>query len=633
MTPTITSIWMFVEQNMILALTLIWMLVIALGFVFYSFREAHFLLKYRGKIVPYQELADALEKGDNESLKAYSDLALKCFVFNSTEVAIDNVAVSQKKLVLRDEIYNLIPERYISNYKFLPALLTTAGVLGTFVGISVALMGLGDISDTDKLLTAAVGLMAGMKTAFWTSVVGMATSLLFMLGLNRTNQKADQAWFALEETLIRIAAVPSQAELALGESSENRFYEKQLDVLERISHSSSDSQLMISRIAANTDKNSPEKISALIGEVVKRALNEAVVPVLEQHTLEIHNSFDKQREEFKRELFSPLAEQLNRLNSFNDRIVSSLDLLKSELVDLAQNLNQTTDVLKRFQQDTMGELLEFAKNLEVIFDDFKGSIQSTMTDITERMDRSFDIAEKGMEKQRIAFEEAAGRVATAFESQASQLELLGEKAKELMESAGQNLAEGLADLDDKIQAMSQATQVELERFRQDYQENLQQFFASQANLLEESLGQQRDGLAKVVEDFKSVFVEEHEKRLAQYAGIHSAEQSLKELLELIKATEASSVTQVAELSKNLGSQVSIMTKEYKEANASFKNLIQDMPKAMEAWFEQAAKTQNEYFSNFDDSSSKVFGHLAEIAQVLYEAASHKNQVDQVTSNI
>ena len=58
--------------------------------------------------------------------------------------------------------------------KLLPGILLTLGMLGTFFGISYGLLKV-DFLDT----TSIPALLVGMKTAFWSSVVGMVFSLFF----------------------------------------------------------------------------------------------------------------------------------------------------------------------------------------------------------------------------------------------------------------------------------------------------------------------------------------------------------------------------------------------------------------------------------------------------------------------
>ena len=59
--------------------------------------------------------------------------------------------------------------------KDLPGILLSLGVLGTFAGICYALFQM-DINETTESIPA---LLNGMKTAFWSSVLGMTGSIFY----------------------------------------------------------------------------------------------------------------------------------------------------------------------------------------------------------------------------------------------------------------------------------------------------------------------------------------------------------------------------------------------------------------------------------------------------------------------
>ena len=52
-----------------------------------------------------------------------------------------------------------------------PGLMTTLGILGTFVGITIAIYGLDFTSD--EITDSVTGLINGMRVAFVTSVLGL----------------------------------------------------------------------------------------------------------------------------------------------------------------------------------------------------------------------------------------------------------------------------------------------------------------------------------------------------------------------------------------------------------------------------------------------------------------------------
>ena len=75
-----------------------------------------------------------------------------------------------------------------------PGVMTSLGILGTFLGLVMGLSGLSLTgADTEVVLTAMDQLIRGMSTAFLTSIVGVCGSLLFNLLNNRATDKCQKA--------------------------------------------------------------------------------------------------------------------------------------------------------------------------------------------------------------------------------------------------------------------------------------------------------------------------------------------------------------------------------------------------------------------------------------------------------
>ena len=62
----------------------------------------------------------------------------------------------------------------------IPNILTSIGILGTFVGLSIAIINFNSVSS-DSIRDSINILLQGMGTAFFTSVAGMTASSLFLL--------------------------------------------------------------------------------------------------------------------------------------------------------------------------------------------------------------------------------------------------------------------------------------------------------------------------------------------------------------------------------------------------------------------------------------------------------------------
>ena len=70
--------------------------------------------------------------------------------------------------------------------ELIPNLLTSLGILGTFMGLSRGLSSL-NFADSAQLIQGIPDLLSGMRFAFGTSVAGISCSLVFNM-LNRISQ-------------------------------------------------------------------------------------------------------------------------------------------------------------------------------------------------------------------------------------------------------------------------------------------------------------------------------------------------------------------------------------------------------------------------------------------------------------
>ena len=64
----------------------------------------------------------------------------------------------------------------------MPGILVAAGILGTFIGLVFSLPALAEIEGQDSLRNLISPVLAGMRLAFSTSIVGISTSILFIVG-------------------------------------------------------------------------------------------------------------------------------------------------------------------------------------------------------------------------------------------------------------------------------------------------------------------------------------------------------------------------------------------------------------------------------------------------------------------
>jgi uncharacterized protein YoxC len=160
----------------------------------------------------------------------------------------------------------------------------------------------------------------------------------------------------------------------------------------------------------------------------------------------------------------------------------------------------------------------------------------------------------------------------------------------------------------------------------EYQENMSHFFSQQENLLEQTLGKQREGLAGVVTDFRQVFEDEHKMRREQFSAVTSQYVQLQEgvalvqeLVEAVGMNKSAAFDQLNDTARSVSAQVGKLRQSYDEAAERFNKMTEQMPEAMSQYFEVARNGNDRFFEQFDDSAAKVHGKLAEAASLLVTA--------------
>ena len=208
-----------------------------------------------------------------------------------------------------------------------PSILISLGILGTFLGLSVAILQF-DHSSSDTIRTSINSLLSGMGTAFFTSVFGMLFSVVFLL-LERTRYN---------DLCNAVDSLCERTDQAYRQSSE-QFFDKRL---EKISGQISGLQLSF---GDNLDKVFDEKVTPVMTDISKKLENPAQAVV------------DGLIEEF-RNLTSGLSDALtekvnNKMNDLLEQFILATDAMKEVPVSID---TATTNLLK-----ASGESIESQK--------------------------------------------------------------------------------------------------------------------------------------------------------------------------------------------------------------------------------------------------------------------------------
>jgi len=559
-----------------------------------------------------------------------------------------------------------------SNLRFVGTLCTSIGVLGTFYGIQVGIsdIPLNNLNNTESLLLGVTGLLDGMKTAFSTSLMGLGTGSLFTLILFVTDSIRQSQHDKISRILhkITITGKDSQQESAssLKEIAESF---KQFDFTGNLRASQA-----LEKVAKSLDaKVIGEEVGNAVSFQLDRTIESKLTPVFDNISItqvrltEIttiqKDVLESLIDEMKTQLIIPVCKRLEQSADLTLQASQAVTRLNNELGGISQKLADSITTIQQFQKETLTELNNFANSLSSTLGDFqtetKGVLEQTAVSINHAVAESF----KGMEVQRQSFESSASQAANtfrgiredleqslltqseqqqrlfdgirsrlieilkqsnqSFQAQTHTLETVGQKASVLMDNARNNLEKTLINIDETLQNTRLTVQEELGTFREQYQDSLTQFFNEQNQLLEGTLGKQRDALSEVINDLRSAFAEETQRRemlmndlnntMAQVGqSIQQVNQSsidtqnrvqdIQKLTAAMGLNSAERLSQLQELSRNIGT-----------TTQDFNNLLHNWQNHLNNYMKTSTQWQTKFFEEADSSIAQICSKLLESA--------------------
>ncbi|WP_418642399.1 chemotaxis protein [Vibrio chaetopteri] len=579
----------------------------------------------------------------------------------------------------KSPLSHMLPSCDSTRYKLVPALLTSIGITGTFLGITLGLSQFSMAGDSKALLSSAAELLEGMKTAFYTSLAGLSSSAVFMALMKMSSSRLSKAQGAFLKAISSqyFEASPVHYLKNMSNEGQQEVVAAQLrsaSAIESMSQQFRDTAASLNNLGDSFDGNA---IAEKVSEAVKGSIEDQLTPAMQAIRGELSALRDikeqSQKElvellvdKMKSELIDPVSEELKKTSEAVSQSNEVSAQLNANVEKVVTSTAQTVETINEFQKDTMDKLQQFAESLKQILASFKDDTQGAMSTIAKEVQTLLDGASKGLEEQRDAFELSAGRASAAFEGiktsmdgalnerqqkekalfdgvetrinaliegssaafkqQTDVLEAVGEQASSLMTSAKQELESGLGDIDDKVKSMSTTVQKELEAFRLQYQQNLTSYFEQQNSLLEGSLSKQRNGLNEVVENFRKVFESEYQARhnllqelTAQYQKLEASAQTVERVAKAIGLNEASRMAELQDAAQTMGRQIALLKKEYATASASFTDVTENLPKAMDEYFSRANESFETFFNDFDQSASTIHNKLSQAAGYLINA--------------
>lgn len=336
-------------------------------------------------------------------------------------------------------------------------------------------------------------------------------------------------------------------------------------------------------------------------------------------------TFRQVREDLVSSLEAQSAAQRHMLQEVNGQ-------MGAVLADANQAFRGTTDAIRQAveagvesmeaQREAFGESAADARDtFRGIREELEAALRTQAALEAERLD-----AQQGRTRELL------DRVEASFQEQMRTLSGVGGEAAALMNSARENLVAGLSDIQAMMGRTSETVRQELENFRVNYQGALTDFFNEQNNLLEGTLGEQREGLAAVVLDLQRTFRDEAQGRARMSAEVDAAAGQLLGTLERLEQfsaavglTTGERVLGLQELARETGQQA-------RRVEDAYRGLVGQVQQAMDASNEQLSRylahgesREKQFFSSYDEAVAKLTDGLMEVAEYLAQAEEHRRE--------
>ncbi len=471
--------------------------------------------------------------------------------------------------------------------EYAPTLLTTLGILGTFMGVVIGLLHF-DTSSIDKSIPA---LLDGLKTAFITSIAGMVAAIIF--------NAVDAFWFADKRELAMEptdkdvtpndihAALTAQSELlgkiALGlTGSEEGSLVGQLKLLRSevsdFSRAQRDNQLAFSdRLWGELDR---------FADMMSKAATEQIIDALRQVIVDFNNKLTEQ---------------------FGDNF-KALDASVKKLVDWQQTYKDQVEKMGAQYEQSVESLVETRQAVAGIWQECK-EIPVAMSDLREvLLVNQHQIAE--LQRHLEAFVTMRDKAIEAVPNIQQKIEEVGE----LMKLGAQGLSDSLDKTGAQLLTNSNEMRVALEEGAEQFRDSVlhtQQSFNKMASDVSSSSEELSTTLGDTVKDMKASATDllanmrGSVDELASKLLKHSSELSIQ-LQQDVDGLAGKLAKHNSDLNGKLDQYASDMTSRFTQSATSFE---QSAGRIVEQLGQSGDKAQRQVASNVEGMMEELTGSM------------------------
>lgn len=512
---------------------------------------------------------------------------------------------------------------------YAPGLLTSAGILGTFTGILIGLMDF-DASSSQAIDSSIGALLDGLKTAFITSLVGMAAAIIYKLITSIVPAGILMAWRT---------GKPGREEEAVEDATGNDLLRAIQQGNEQQASHQALQQQELERLNKSLTGEGDSSLSTLIGKqrLENREFNEALCKRLDalqetsqtmagrleaqqarfaeglttfngtaQQQLEVlegvGQAMSRQEERFERfaqdleqqlagfaEMLSKSAtEQMiealkNVIAEFNDRLTEqfgenfkALDASVKKLVDWQENYKAQLSEMRAQFDLSVKALVDSERSVSHISES-AATIPETMSGMQTLLETSRHQIDE-LERHLAAFTEMRDKAVEAVPQMQNQVEASVKDITQAATTASEGLETGVRSLTSAAEGFSKETQNMLEQLKQGGLDTGKQIETIQAQVKEGTEDMQKR-LTQSFEDITGSQVEQMNKAYQQMAGLieNATKKGKESIQEQAQQLDESMQEEVNRVMQTMGTALAQIagrfTEDYKSLTAQMQQIV------------------------------------------------------------
>lgn len=336
--------------------------------------------------------------------------------------------------------------------------LTSLGILGTFIGISVGLVQF----DAGEMLVSVPELLGGLKFAFFSSILGLLSALVFRLV--KTSAAGGSATGA-EEIVAAIEGAKDEIKRH-GEANNKLLEQIRLALSDESDNSVSGQIQRLRGSIADLEKTTKDGFVEQVKEFKNFAkeISEKLSKSLMEELKNVIREFNEKITEQFGDNFKQLNQAVGKLVIWQENYRQQMDALKTALDDAVSGVSATRQSLEKIENSAaqipshtskiadlmekidaqIGDLEKHSSTFADMHDKAVGAlpiIEQNLTDMTENMKNA--VTRQSESQQKMLEEMETGITAS------------GKRVGEQMTQVGETITNGIHRLDEEMQKETQ----------------------------------------------------------------------------------------------------------------------------------------------------------------------------------